>query len=62
MSDNCEILGSDEVARRLGLHRRAVTRAAQRGELPGICIGRYWRFRWDAVLRAMESRRVAVPA
>jgi excisionase family DNA binding protein len=35
----------DEVAEYLRLHRQTVERMAARGDLPGVKLGRHWRFR-----------------
>jgi excisionase family DNA binding protein len=44
-----QMWGSGEVAEYLNLHRQTVTRLADRGELPGVKIGRKWRFRQEDI-------------
>jgi excisionase family DNA binding protein len=39
------LLDSDEAAALLKIHPRTLQRMARRGEIPGIQIGKLWRFR-----------------
>ncbi|MBP7963159.1 MAG: helix-turn-helix domain-containing protein [Caldilineaceae bacterium] len=49
---------SADVAKFLDLHQQTVSRMAARGDLPGIKIGRAWRFRPEDI-RAELDRRLA---
>jgi excisionase family DNA binding protein len=42
-------LDSDEVAKLMGVHPETVKRRARTGEIPGIKIGKLWRFRASAL-------------
>jgi excisionase family DNA binding protein len=44
MAEITKLLTPAEVGGILGVHAKTVERMARRGELPGIRIGRYWRF------------------
>ncbi len=44
MAEITKLLTPAEVGEILGVHSKTVERMARRGELPGIRIGRYWRF------------------
>ena len=46
---------SADVAEFLDIHQQTVSRMAQRGELPGVKIGRAWRFRPEDI-RAIVDR------
>jgi excisionase family DNA binding protein len=48
MIDN-PTMTADEVAELVRLHRNTVQALAKSGELPGVKIGRQWRFRRSAV-------------
>ena len=41
-----QFLGRSELAQRLGIHERTVSRMVERGELPQPCIGQGGRPRW----------------
>jgi excisionase family DNA binding protein len=64
------LLTSAEVGELLGIHAKTVERMCRRGELPGIRVGRYWRFRAadiekyvDKLVEArLVSRLPVVPA
>lgn len=53
------LIGSEELGALLGISRRQVRDAAQRGHLPGFKIGPHgvWRFRADEVLAALRVPR-----
>lgn len=44
MAEITKLLTPVEVGGILGVHPKTVMRLAARGELPGIRVGRYWRF------------------
>jgi excisionase family DNA binding protein len=57
-----KILTVEEVAEYLRLNKQTVTRMASRGELPGLKIGRHWRFRKsDIDARFNEQVKKQVP-
>lgn len=39
------LLDSDEAAQLLKIHPKTLQRMARRGEIPGVQVGRLWRFR-----------------
>lgn len=47
---------SADVAQYLDLHRQTVNRMAARGELPGVKLGRAWRFRQEDIKRYLDRR------
>lgn len=56
--DQDRTLNTEEAAAYLGFHRDTVRKMLQRGELPGVHIGRQWRIRkadLDAHLRGAKS-------
>lgn len=60
-----DILNKDEVAALLDCEPATVEEKARKGELPGVKIGRSWRFPREALMRrlnemAMSSRPSAV--
>jgi excisionase family DNA binding protein len=44
-SDLPPVLNTEEAASYLRIHPRTLTRMARDGEIPGLQIGRHWRFR-----------------
>jgi len=44
-SDLPPVLNTEEAASYLRIHPRTLTRMARHGEIPGLQIGRHWRFR-----------------
>ncbi len=43
------LLTSEDVGKVLGIHPKVVERMAKRGELPGLKVGRFWRYRASAL-------------
>lgn len=39
------LMTSEAVGKVLGIHPKVVERMAKRGELPGLKVGRFWRYR-----------------
>jgi len=53
----CEpLITADRAAELLKLHPKTVKKLAQAGELPGMKIGRVWRFRESSLDEWMTSR------
>ena len=52
------LLASDEAAQLLKIHPKTLQRMARRGEIPGVQIGRLWRFR-RSELNAWVAKIVA---
>jgi excisionase family DNA binding protein len=53
----CEpLITADQAAELLKLHPKTVKRLAQTGELPGMKIGRVWRFRESSLDAWMTAR------
>jgi len=50
------LLTSDEVGRVRGIHPKVVERMAKRGELPGLKVGRFWRYQSKALDGWINSR------
>lgn len=50
-----EFLTVEEVADYLRLNTQTVARMAARGELPGVKVGRVWRFRKDILDRYLDE-------
>lgn len=50
------LLTSEEVGRVLGIHPKVVERMAKRGELPGLKVGRFWRYQSKALDDWINSR------
>ena len=48
-------LDSQEAARLMGVHPETVKRRARRGEIPGIKLGKLWRFRASALDSYIEE-------
>jgi excisionase family DNA binding protein len=53
------LLNADQVAEYLGLHKVTVLRFAREGKLPGLKVGREWRFRADDMRAWLEARLAA---
>jgi excisionase family DNA binding protein len=50
-----DILSTEELASRIGLSAPTVRRAVSRGEIPGLRIGKDWRFSYSAVIASIRS-------
>jgi excisionase family DNA binding protein len=50
------LLTSEEVGKVLGIHPKVVERMAKRGELPGLKVGRFWRYQSAALAGWIDSR------
>jgi excisionase family DNA binding protein len=56
MSGHCEpLMTADEAGRLLGIHPKTVKRLAAEGVIPGMRIGKLWRFRASALDAWMNS-------
>lgn len=51
------LVGAEEAARFLDVDKRTVKRMAERGEIPGMKIGRLWKFRLS-LLDAWSTRQL----
>lgn len=52
----CEpLINADEAAKILGIHEKTVRQMARAGELPGMKLGREWKFRASALDRWINS-------
>jgi excisionase family DNA binding protein len=49
------LLDSDEAAQLLKIHPKTLQRMARRGEIPGVQIGKLWRFRRSELNAWMEA-------
>lgn len=49
------LLDSDEAAQLLKIHPKTLQRMARRGEIPGVQIGKLWRFRRSELNAWMEG-------
>ena len=49
------LLDSQEVAKLMGVHPETVKRRARTGEIPGIKLGKLWRFRASALDSYVEE-------
>ena len=49
------LLDSDEAAQLLKIHAKTLQRLARRGEIPGVQIGKLWRFRRSELNAWMEG-------
>jgi excisionase family DNA binding protein len=50
------LMTSEAVGKVLGIHPKVVERMAKRGELPGLKVGRFWRYRASALDGWINSR------
>lgn len=50
------LLDAGEAAAMLKMHRKTIEKLARRGEIIGIRVGRYWRFRVSALNLFLELR------
>jgi excisionase family DNA binding protein len=50
-----EVLTIDELAAYLKIAKSTLYKLAQEGKLPGLKVGRHWRFRREAIDRWLES-------
>jgi excisionase family DNA binding protein len=53
-----EIVSTAELAHALGVHPKVIRRLAHDGAIPGMKVGRVYRFRRAAVIAALEARGV----
>lgn len=60
MAEN-EIMTARELAEYLRLHETTIYKLAQEGTIPGIRIGRVWRFRREAIEELFKERAGAAP-
>jgi excisionase family DNA binding protein len=51
-----KLLTSQEVGEVLGIHPKVCERMAKRGELPGLKVGRFWRYQSRALDVWINSR------
>lgn len=51
------LLNADQVAEYLGLHKVTVLKFARAGKLPGLKVGREWRFQADDMRAWLAARR-----
>jgi len=57
MADGIEILlTSKEASRVLKIHPKVLERMAKRGEVPGLKVGKFWRYRVSALDAWINSR------
>jgi excisionase family DNA binding protein len=49
------LIDADEVSKLLGLHPKTVQQMARAGRVPGIRIGKFWRFRRSEIDRWLRS-------
>jgi excisionase family DNA binding protein len=56
------LLSDVEAGELLGIHPKTVQRLARNGELPGIRVGRYWRFRASALNAWIGLQSTGQPA
>jgi excisionase family DNA binding protein len=50
------LLTSEQVGQILGIHPKVVERMAKRGELPGLKVGEFWRYRASSLDGWIDSR------
>lgn len=56
-----EIMRPSEVSAMLRIHIRTVYNLAEKGELPGIRIGRSWRFNRGEILQLLSNKSGKAP-
>jgi excisionase family DNA binding protein len=61
MSGEQKLLTADEVAELLGMTTSWVYAASRKGELPTVKLGRYRRYRREAIERWIEEQESVVP-
>jgi len=49
------LIDADEVGKLLGLHPKTVQQMARSGRMPGIRVGKFWRFRKSQIDRWLHS-------
>ena len=49
------LIDVEEGARLLGLHPKTVQQMARNGRIPGIRVGKFWRFRKSEIDRSLRS-------
>ena len=49
------LIDADEVGKLLGLHPKTVQQMARGGRMPGIRVGKFWRFRKSEIDRWLRS-------
>lgn len=47
--ESCRLLTPDDLAQRWSVGRAQVYRLTREGKLPAVCVGRYYRYRLEAV-------------
>jgi excisionase family DNA binding protein len=56
-----EILTAEDLARYLGFNRNWIYRQAEAGEIPGVKLGKSWRFKRSVIDRWLEERILSKP-
>jgi excisionase family DNA binding protein len=56
-----EVLTAEDLARYLGFNRNWIYRQAEAGELPGVKLGKSWRFKRSVIDRWLEERILSKP-
>jgi excisionase family DNA binding protein len=56
-----EVLTAEELARYLGFNRNWIYRQAEAGEIPGVKLGKSWRFKRSVIDRWLEERILPKP-
>jgi excisionase family DNA binding protein len=57
MPSDEQMMDTDQVAHYLKLNRRTVLKMAERGELPGVKVGKQWRYRRSDIDRYLDDKR-----
>jgi excisionase family DNA binding protein len=56
-----EVLTAEDLARYLGFNRNWIYRQAEAGEIPGVKLGKSWRFKRSVIDRWLEERILSKP-
>jgi excisionase family DNA binding protein len=56
-----EVLTAEDLARYLGFNRNWIYRQAEAGEIPGVKLGKSWRFKKSVIDRWLEERILSKP-
>jgi excisionase family DNA binding protein len=56
-----EVLTAEDLARYLGFNRNWIYRQAKAGEIPGVKLGKSWRFKKSVIDRWLEERILSKP-